>query len=200
MVELYKPQIKGYVYGKAEVPKAPISKEELKLLLDSALWTQEDEENRKIIGEVIKENMSDMLNQIVSYFGSRDYLIYYFKDERGETTETEYVNNTVDRLAQWLLDICFRPIDENFVNYQYLIGIRHTFDGKGKADNVKTIPHIPMRYMITCIFPVTAVIRSFLERKFDDPKIVEKLYDTWFKLQVITTAFFCAHYTKEGWW
>jgi len=200
MAELYKPQIKGYIYGSQEVPKLKITKQELEQLLDSALWTNEDEENRKILGEIIKENMNEILNKIVSYFGSREYLIYYFKDKQGVTTITEYVNNTVDRLAQWLLDICFRPIDENFVNYQYLIGIRHTYDGKGKADNIESIQHIPMRYMITCIFSVTSVLKEYIEKKLEDPKLVDRLYNTWFKLQVITTALFCAHYAKEGWW
>ena len=200
MAVLYKSNIKGYIYGKPEVPKAKITMQEFQLLLDSALWTKEDEENRKILGEIIKENMNDILNAIVNYFGSKEYLLYYFKDETGTTTISEYVNNTVDRLAQWLLDICFRPLDESFINYNYLIGLRHTEIGKGKADNVKTIPHIPLRYMVTCIFPVTAVLKSFIAKKIDDPVLVDKLYHTWFKLQVITTALFLIPYTKEGWW
>ncbi|MDT7892073.1 MAG: protoglobin domain-containing protein [Thermoproteota archaeon] len=200
MAELYKEKIEGYIYGKPEVPKAPMTKEEFSLLLDSALWSKEDEENRKIIGEIIKENMKDILNAIVNYFGSRDYLLYYFKDKKGETTITEYVNNTVDRLAQWLLDICFRPLDENFINYHYLIGLRHTYEQKGKADNVQTVPHIPMRYMVTCIYPITVVLKGFIAKKIEDPELVERLYNTWFKLQVITTALFLIPYTKQGWW
>jgi len=200
MAVQYKSEIKGYIYGKPEVPKAKITIQEFQLMLDSVLWTKEDEENRKILGEIIKENMNDILNAIVNYFGSKEYLLYYFKDKTGTTTVSEYVNNTVDRLAQWLLDLCFRPLDENFINYNYLIGLRHTEIEKGKADNVGTIPHIPLRYMVTCVFPITAVLKSFIEKKVDDPVIVDKLYHTWFKLQVITTALFLIPYTKEGWW
>jgi hypothetical protein len=142
--------------------------------------------------------MKELLNDIVSYFGSRDYLLYYFKDKQGQTTITEYVNNTVDRLAQWLLDICYKPLDEHFINYNYLIGLRHTYEEKGKADKIETIPHIPARYMITCLFPITAVLKNYIAKKVEDPVLTDKLYHTWFKLQVLTTAFFLIPYTKEG--
>ncbi|MFZ8848956.1 MAG: protoglobin domain-containing protein [Thermoproteota archaeon] len=196
----YKPSIPGYIYGKPEVPKAPLDKKDFELLLDSLLWTKEDEENRKLLGEIISENMKDLLSDIVSYFGSRDYLLYYFKDKQGQTTITEYVNNTVDRLAQWLLDICYKPLDEHFINYNYLIGLRHTYEEKGKADKIETIPHIPARYMITCLFPITAVLKNYIAKKVEDPVLTDKLYHTWFKLQVLTTAFFLIPYTKEGRW
>jgi Protoglobin. len=196
----YKQNIPGYIYGKPEVPKAPLTKKDFELLLDSVLWTKEDEENRELLGEIIKENMKEILDKIVSYFGSKEYLIYYFKDRQAQTTITEYVNNTVDRLAQWLLDICYKPLDENFINYNYLIGIRHTYEGKGKADNVSTVEHIPARYMVTCLFPITVVLKDFIARKVEDPVLTDRLYNTWFKLQVITTALFLIPYTKEGRW
>jgi len=195
---LYKAIVPGYTFG--QVSRAPISEKDLQLMLDSVLWTKEDEDNRKVLGDIFKKHMKEILDAIVNYVGSREYLLYYFKDKSGTTTITEYVSNSVGRIAQWILDCCYRPLDQKFIDYQYEIGLRHTPLKKGKADNVQTVDLVHARYMVTFIFPFTAALKPFIQKEVEDFVLADKLYHTWFKLVTVCASIYIYPFVKEGWW
>ncbi len=41
---------------------------------------------------------------------------------------------------------------------------------------MSTVPHIPLRYLVAFIYPITATIKPFLEKKGDPPEVVEKTH------------------------
>jgi hypothetical protein len=89
--------------------------------------------------------------------------------------------------------------DQEWLDYQQEIALRHTRAKKNQTDGAhKTPEHIPLRYMIAFIYPDTATIKSFLANKGHDPEEVEKMFQAWFKSVVLQGTLWSYPYAKEG--
>jgi hypothetical protein len=57
-------EIAGYTYGTEAVTKAPMSVDDLELLKKSVLFTQEDERYLRMAGEVLSDQIEDVLDVV----------------------------------------------------------------------------------------------------------------------------------------
>jgi hypothetical protein len=78
-------QIPGYIYGSRELPQAPVSDEEFKLLKSTVLMTDEDVRYLRMAGEVLKDQVEDVLDLWYGWVGSNKHLVYYFGDRKIRT-------------------------------------------------------------------------------------------------------------------
>lgn len=62
------------------------------------------------------------------------------------------------------MDTCRRPYDQAWLDYQHEIALRHTRDKKNQTDQVDAVDHVPMRYVVVLIYPVTATMPPWPER------------------------------------
>lgn len=63
--------------------------------------------------------------------------------------------------------------------------MRHTPAKKNKTDKVSSASaHIPLRYQIAFIYPITATIKPFLSKKGHRAGEVDKMHQAWFKAVV----------------
>jgi hypothetical protein len=63
------------------------------------------------------------------------------------------------------LDTCRRPYDQQWLDYQQEIALRHTRVKKNQTDWADETPeHIPLRYVIAFVYPITATIKQFLAK------------------------------------
>jgi hypothetical protein len=61
------------------------------------------------------------------------------------------------------------------LDYQQEIALRHTRAKKNRTDNVDAVAdHVPLRYLIAFIYPITATIKPFLAKKGHAEEEVEK--------------------------
>lgn len=102
------------------------------------------------------------------------------------------------RFGQWIHDLCQRPYDQDWLDYQHEIALRHHRTGKNRTDGVDSVPIIHMRYLIAFIYPITATIRQFLAAKGHGEEDVEKMHQAWFKAVVLSTTLWTAPYAREG--
>jgi len=130
--------------------------------------------------------------------GSNPQLVYYFSDRNTKQPIEEYLQSVRRRFGQWILDICFGKYDRIWLNYQYEIGLRHHRSKNNKTGKVNSIEHIPLRYMIAFIYPISATIKPFLVKKGDSPEEAEKMFNAWFKAVVQSVALWSTPYAKEG--
>ncbi|GAB4201488.1 MAG: protoglobin domain-containing protein [Bacteroidia bacterium] len=186
--------IKGYDYGKVGV--SPVTMKDLELLKKTLLWTEEDDKYLKKAGEVLIDQIDAILDLWYGYVGSNEHLVYYFT--KNGHPNTEYLANVRARFGQWIKDICFRPKDQEWLNYQYEIALRHHSTKKNQTDKVDTVPIIHCRYMIAFIFPITYTIKSFLSKKGHSNDDVEKMYTAWFKAVTLTSVLWTYPYIKEN--
>lgn len=190
-------QIPGYTYGTPQVPKSPLSAEDFALLKKTLLFTEEDEKYLRMAGEVLRDQVEQILDVWYGFVGSNPHLVYYFTDEKGNPIP-EYLEAVRKRFGQWILDTCNRPYDQDWLNYQYEIGMRHHRTKKNQTDAVKAVPHIPFRYMVAFIYPITATIKPFLEKKGHSAEDVEKMHQAWFKAVTLQVILWCYPYIQSG--
>jgi len=190
-------EIAGYTYGTDAVAKSPLSAEDLELLKKTVLFTEEDEKYRKMASEVLSDQVEDVLDVWTGFVGSNPHLVHYYSGSDG-LPDKNYQKAARKRLGQWVLDTCNRPFDQDWLNYQHEIGLRHHRSKKNQTDNVQTAPNVGFRYMVAFIYPITATIKPFLAKKGHGLEEVEKMYQAWFKSVVLNVALWSQPYIRDG--
>lgn len=186
--------IKGYTYGAAAA--SPVSLQELALLKQTVLFTGEDERWLRLAGEVLKDQTDAVLDLWYGFVGNHPHLVHYFT-QNGQPN-MDYLAAVRHRFGQWIADLCNRKYDQEWLNYQHEIGLRHHSMKKNKTDNVESVPVIHFRYLVAFIFPITATIKSFLANKGHGADEVEKMYAAWFKAVTLTVTLWCYPYINKG--
>ncbi len=190
-------EIPGYTYGSEKLAKSPISLAEFENLKKAVLFTEEDQKYLQLAGEVLRDQIDEVLDLWYGFVGSHDHLVYYFSDGQGKAL-SDYLAAVRKRFGQWILDTCLRPYDQAWLDYQQEIGLRHHRSKKNQTDNVQAVEHIPLRYLIAFIYPITATIKSFLAKKGHSPEVVEKMHQAWFKSVVLQIALWSAPFARAG--
>lgn len=191
--------IAGYTYGTEQVARSPITLGEFEKLKQAVLFGPEDEKYLRMAGEVLADQVEEILDVWYGFVGSHPYLLYYFTDGR-DNPNSEYLAAVRKRFGQWILDTCKRPYDQGWLNYQQEIGLRHHRTKKNQTDNVASVPIVHHRYMVAFIYPITATIKPFLAKKGHSAEEVDKMHQAWFKSVVLQVALWSVPYVKEGDW
>lgn len=191
--------IPGYTYGDAEVPRSPVSMKQLELLRSTLLWTDEDDHALRMAGDVLADQVGDVLDVWYDYVGSHPHLAAYFAPPGGDP-DGHYLERVRRRFEQWVLDTCRRPYDQAWLDYQYEIALRHTRDKKNQTDQADAVDQIHLRYIIAFIYPITATIRSFLVKKGHNEEDVDHMHQAWTKAVILQVALWSLPYVKEGAW
>jgi hypothetical protein len=185
--------IPGYTYGTSQVAPSPLTLEDLDNLKKAVLFTEEDERYLRMAGEVLADQVEDILDVWYGFVGSHPHLVYYFTDGKGNAN-AEYLAAVRKRFGQWILDTCSRPYDKDWLNYAHEIGLRHHRTKKNQTDGVNSVPVVSYRYMVAFIYPITATIKPFLAKKGHSAEEVEKMHQAWFKSVVLQVALWSAPY------
>jgi hypothetical protein len=189
--------VPGYDFGARSVSRSLLGVEELDLLKQTVLFTEEDEEYLRLAGDVLEDQADEVLDLWYGFVGSHPHLIYYFSGTDGEP-DADYLGRVRERFKQWILDTCRRPYDQEWLDYQQEIALRHTRAKKNQTDGAQAPEHIPLRYMIAFIYPITATIKQFLANKGHAAEEVEKMHQAWFKSVVLQVTLWCQPYAREG--
>lgn len=187
------PELKGYTYG--EVAQSPVNTADLDLLMKTVFFSDEDVKHLHLAGEVLSDQTNEVLDLWYGYVGSNPHLVHYFS--KGGEPNPHYLAAVRERFKQWILDLCFKPYDQTWLNYQHEIALRHLVK-KNETDQVEAEPFVHYRYMIAFIYPITVTIKGFLGNKGHDSSTVDAMYNAWFKAIVITTLLWTHPYVKEG--
>jgi hypothetical protein len=189
--------VPGYDFGAQTAARSPFGVEDLDLLKQTVLFTEEDEEYLRLAGDVLEDQADEVLDLWYGFVGSHPHLVYYFADADGEP-DSDYLARVRERFKRWILDTCRRPYDQEWLDYQQEIALRHTRVKKNQTDGVQAPEHIPLRYIIAFIYPITATIKQFLANKGHSAEEVERMHQAWFKSVVLQVTLWSQPYAKEG--
>jgi hypothetical protein len=189
--------VPGYDFGGGTVARSPLGIEDLDLLKQTILFTDEDERYLRLAGDVLEDQADEVLDLWYGFVGSHPHLINYFSDLGGEP-DGDYLARVRERFKLWILDTCRRPYDQEWLDYQQEIALRHTRAKKNQTDGARAPEHIPLRYMVAFIYPITATIKQFLASKGHSAEEVEKMHQAWFKSVVLQVVLWCYPYVREG--
>jgi hypothetical protein len=191
-------EIAGYEFGTRGVVPSPLGLEDLDLLKQTVLFGEEDEQHLRMAGDVLEDQIEDVLDVWYGFVGGHPHLVRYFTDDEGQP-DTEYLGRVRGRFGQWILDTCRRPYDQEWLDYQQEIALRHTRDKKNQTDGAYETPdHIGLRYMVAFIYPITATIKPFLAKRGHSAEDVDKMHQAWFKSVVLQVTLWSYPYVKNG--
>lgn len=190
-------KIKGYDYGKVE--QSPVTLEDLEKIKAVVGFTSDDEKYLRKAGDVLEDQIEDLLDLWYGFVGSVPHLLYYFTGTNGEPLQ-DYLESVRKRFGQWVLDTCKRELDQDWLNYQHEIGLRHHRTKKNQTDGVKAPVHIPLRYLVALTAPIILTVKPFFSKKGDSHEEVEKMHTAWIKSVIMQLALWSHPYTKEDDW
>jgi Protoglobin len=173
--------IPGYSYGASELAASSTSLADLEKLKISAGFTDEDERYLRLAGEVL----SDQTQRIVEHWRSGiianiPNLSRHSRSPEGNPIP-EYLSRSNLRFQQWILDTCLRPYDQDWLNYQQEIALRHTSVKKNKVDSVDSTPYVPLRDIVAFVAVMNETIRPYLASKRNSVEEVDKMHLAWCK-------------------
>lgn len=189
--------IPGYTYGSKTLTKAPYSLADLDTLKATVLFTEEDAQWLRKSRKVLEPQAEKILDTWYGFVGSTPHLLYYFSSKEGEPN-TNYLALVRQRFIQWIYDTADANYDQDWLNYQYEIGLRHHRKGKNKTDGVKAVEHIPARYVIALTYPITATLRPFLENADSSAEEIDAMHQAWTKSVLIQTILWTQPYFKKA--
>ena len=190
--------VAGYDYGAKELATSPVSMKELEQLKQTITLDSEDERYLRIAGDVLKDQTESVVTLWRGIIGSTPHLAFYFKDAQGNPDE-QYKARVKERFKQWIIDVCTKPYDQDWLNYQHEIGLRHMHAKKNQTDNTDGPPYIPMRYVLGFTAVVNDTIKPFLVKKGHSLGVIEKMHKAWCKAVLLHVTLWTRAYCSEEW-
>ena len=178
-MEKVKDAIPAYTYGTSAVGPSTVSVAELQELKVTVGFTPEDERFLRLAGEVL----AGQTKQIVDHWRSSiiagiPNLARHSRTPEGNPIP-EYLAQSSLRFQQWILDTCLRPYDQDWLNYQQEIALRHTSLKKNQADGVQSTPYVPFRDILAFVAVMNDTIKPYLAAKGNGPDEVEGMHRAW---------------------
>jgi len=188
-------EIHGYSYGSAEVSKSPVSLRELQELKVSVGFTDEDQRYLKLAGEVLADQTEAIVHHWRSgIIASIPHLARHSRSPEGAALP-DYLARSNRRFEQWILDTCLRPYDQDWLNYQQEIALRHTSLKKNQVDGVRSTPYVPLRDILAFIAVMNEAIRAYLGAKSHSAEEVSKMHQAWCKSLQLQIALWAKAYS-----
>jgi hypothetical protein len=110
----------------------------------------------------------------------------------------DYLANSNQRFQQWILDTCRRPYDQDWLNYQQEIALRHTSIKKNQTDGVQSTPYVPLRDIIAFVAVMNETIKPFLAARGHSPEDVDRMHGAWCKSMQLQVALWTAPYSRQA--
>lgn len=191
-------EIRGYDYGSEEVTISPVSMQQLADLKVSAGFTEEDERYLRLAGEVL----ANQTKQIVEHWRSGiiagiPNLARHSRTPDGQPNP-EYLGQSNLRFQQWILDTCLRPYDQDWLNYQQEIALRHTSLKKNQTDGVQSTSHVPLRDILAFVAVINETIKPYLAAKDHSVEEVDAMHRAWCKSIQLQMALWSRPYAEAS--
>jgi hypothetical protein len=190
-------KIPGYDYGSPQVSRSPVTTQELEALKQSAGFTREDEHWLRVAGEVLSDQTGALVEKWRSVIAAHPHLARYSLRPDGQK-DPHYAEASGLRFQQWVLDTCMRPYDQEWLNYQQEMALRHTSVKKNKTDHVESAPTIHLRHIIafTAVMNDPGILKPFLAAKGHSTEEVESMHRAWCKSLLLQIALWTEPYTN----
>ena len=185
--------MQGYDYG--TVPRSPVTLKELDELKATAGFTEQDAQALKRAGDILIPAAEAMVDEWRGIIGKQAHLGHWFTGLDGEP-DAGYKSAVKPRFVQWVKDICTRPFDQSWLDYQEEIGLRHTPEKKNKTDGRNTPPLVPLRYILAFAPPILAAAHTRLARADN----AAPMQAAWTKAVILTLTLWARPFARDQLW
>ena len=168
-------RIPGYIYGTHEAAASPLSLQDLARLKDVVWLTPDDEQALREAAPILAGQADDMVTAWRARLGDLPFMRPYSGHPDG-TPNPGYGAATKPRFDRFIIDACTRPLDQDWLNYQHEIGLRHTRAKKNATDHADSLDHIPLRYLLAFTAVVITTSRGYLAAEGASPEQVDRMH------------------------
>jgi hypothetical protein len=189
--------IPGYTYGTDAVPRSPIGLQELELLKGTLLLGDDDLAALRRSGEVLADQVEEILDVWYGFVGANPHLLAAFSGPDGQPDQA-YLVAVRRRFGRWILDTARADYDQAWLDYQHEIGRRHHRSGKNRTDGVDAADHIPLRYVLALLVPITTTLKPFLAGEGTSDEEVEVMHQAWVKAVLLQVILWSHPYVRDG--
>ena len=190
--------IPGYAYGSPGLAPSPVTMEELEQLKQTVGWTADDKAALRLAGDVL----ADQTKVIVDHWRRRIIGGIPHLARHSQTPDKkplpEYSLRSGARFEQWILDTCLRQYDQDWLNYQHEIALRHMEPRKNKTDGVQSTPFVPFRDIIAFVPVMNETIKPYLAAKGHSATEVERMHAAWCKSLQLQVTLWSRPYLDSG--
>jgi Protoglobin len=191
-------EIPGYTYGTAAVPRSPVTLEELELLQATLLLGPDDRAALRRSGDLLAPRVEAVLDVWYGFVGANPHLLAAFSNAQGQPDQ-DYLAAVRRRFGRWVLDTARAEFDQPWLDYQHEIGLRHTRRGKkNQTDGADAADHVPLRYLLALLVPVTTTLKPFLAEGGATPDEVEAMHAAWVKAVLLQLILWSHPYVRDG--
>ena len=189
--------IPGYTYGTDAVARSPVSLQDLELLKATLLLGDDDLAALRRSGEVLAPQVEEILDVWYGFVGANPHLLAAFSDAQGRPDQ-QYLAAVRRRFGQWILDTARATYDQAWLDYQHEIGLRHTRARKNQTDGADAADHIPLRYVLALLVPITTTLRPFLAKGGAGGEEVDAMHAAWVKAVLLQVVLWSQPYVRDG--
>jgi hypothetical protein len=195
----YADKIPGYTFGTRTVTRSPVSLEELTRLIQTVSLTDEDFANLRRAGEVLTDHLDAVVDSWREAVAATPHLAQYYASSSG-VPDDNYKRRVRERFKRWILDVCGRPYDRAWLDYQEEIGRRHSVLAKNGTDGALAVANIPLRYVVAFTAVINDRIRPFLAAGGADATAAEAMHSAWCKAVQLHVALWSRPYVSDVVW
>jgi Protoglobin len=189
--------IPGYTYGTDAVPRSPVSLGELQLLRATLLLGEDDLAALRRSGDLLAPRVEEILDVWYGFVGANPHLLAAFTGPDGQPDQG-YLAAVRRRFGRWVLDTARADYDQAWLDYQHEIGLRHHRSGKNRTDGARAADHIPLRYVLALLVPITTTLKPFLAEGAATPDEVEVMHQAWVKAVLLQVILWSHPYVYDG--
>jgi protoglobin len=191
--------VSGYDYGSGRVGRSPVTMTELARLKEAVWLTADDERALREAAAVLADQAADMVTAYRARLGQQPWLAGYSGHPDG-TPNPEYGAATKPRFDRWILDACLRRLDQDWLDYQHEIGLRHTRAGKNRTDHADSLDQVPLRYLLAFTAVVIATARDYLSAKGATVQQVDRMHAAFTKSVMLHVTVWTRAYVDDTVW
>jgi hypothetical protein len=192
-------RIPGYTYGTERAAPSPLTLDDLDKLKAVVWLTPEDEQALREAAEILADQAGDMVTAYRVMLDELPWMRPYFGHPDG-TPNPEYGAASKPRFDRFIIDACTRPLDQDWLDYQHEIGLRHTRAKKNATDHADSLDHIPMRYLLAFTAVVIATARDHLAAKGASPEQVDRMHAAFTKSVMLHVTVWTRAYVDAAEW
>jgi hypothetical protein len=190
--------IPGYTYGTSQVKASPVTLADFELMKKSVLFGDEDVKYLRLSHDVLKDQVTAILDVWYGFVGSTPHLLASFTSKSDGKPLGDYLEAVRKRFGQWILDSARAEYDQKWLDYQYEIGLRHHRKKKNLTDGAASTDIVPFRDMFLLVFPITFTLKPFLAKKGHSDAEVDKMHAAWVKSCLLQVTLWSHPYVKDG--
>lgn len=192
------PEIPGYSAGAQTLARSPLSLEAFATMQKSVLFDDQDVRALRQSYDVVKDQVEAILDVWYGFVGSQPHLLASFTHRDSGAPLGDYLGAVRRRFGQWILDTARADYDQNWLDYQHEIGLRHHRAKKNQTDAAVSTALVPFRDLFLLVVPVTTTLKPFLARHGHSAADIDAMHSAWVKSCMLQLTLWSHSYVKDG--